>query len=90
MNYINAEKILPEHLVKEIQQYVQGGFVYIPSQPEKRKRWGEKSGYRDYIRKRNMDIKSKYEKGHTKDDLAKEFCLSIDSIKKIIYKKKIV
>ncbi|QUI24090.1 hypothetical protein HZI73_18115 [Vallitalea pronyensis] len=87
MNYVNAKKILPEHLVKEIQQYVQGGFIYIPSQPETRKRWGEKSGYRDRIKRRNMTIKSKYLEGYTKDDLAKEYCLSMDSIHKIIYKK---
>lgn len=87
MNYVNAENILPEHLVKELQQYVQGGFLYIPSQPEKRKRWGEKSGYRDYIRRRNLEIQGKHREGFSKDDLAEEFCLSIDSIKKIIYKK---
>lgn len=87
MNYINAEKILPERLVKEIQKYIQGGYVYIPSQPEKRKRWGENSGNREYIKNRNDDIRKRYRNGYSMKDLAEEFFLSVESIKKIIYAK---
>lgn len=87
MNYINAEKILPERLVKEIQKYIQGGYVYIPSQPEKRKRWGENSGNREYIKNRNDDIRKRYRNGYSMKVLAEEFFLSVESIKKIIYAK---
>ncbi|MBS4538953.1 hypothetical protein GOQ27_10790 [Clostridium sp. D2Q-11] len=87
MNYINAEKILPDRLVREIQKHIQGGYVYIPSIPEKRKKWGENSGHREYIRKRNKQISNKYQNGHTIQELAEEFFLSVNSIKKIIYTK---
>lgn len=30
MNYKNANNILPDSLVQEIQQYVQGEYIYIP------------------------------------------------------------
>lgn len=87
MNYVNAEAILPDNLVIEIQKYIQGGYVYIPSKPEKRKKWGENSGNRDYIRSRNEDIRSKHKNGYTISSLAEEFFLSVYSIKKIIYAK---
>ncbi|WP_105614792.1 CD3324 family protein [Vallitalea okinawensis] len=87
MNYINAKKILPDHLIKEIQGYIQGGYVYIPSQAEKRKGWGEKSGSREYLNNRNEAIRNKYSNGNTIANLSKEYFLSVDSIKKIIYTK---
>lgn len=30
MKYFNARAILPEALVKELQQYVQCGYIYVP------------------------------------------------------------
>lgn len=87
MRYVKAEMILPDNLVKEIQKYIQGEYLYIPSQPEKRKKWGENSGNREYIRSRNEDIRCKYNNGYAITNLAEEFFLSIDSIKKIIYTK---
>jgi hypothetical protein len=85
VNYINAGSILPDNLVVEIQKYIQGGYLYVPSQGQTRKKWGESSGNRDYIRTRNEDICVKYKDGYKIKDLAIEFFLSIDSIKKIVY-----
>lgn len=87
MNYIKAESILPEELLKEVQKYIQGKYLYIPCESQTRKKWGEKSGYRDYIQDRNEEIRCKYEEGYKIKDLAEEFFLSIDSIKKIVYAK---
>ena len=88
MRYIKAGMILPDNLVREIQKYIQGEYIYIPSQPEKRKKWGENSGNREYIKNRNEDIRSKYNNGYVIANLAEEFFLSFDSIKKIIYSDK--
>ena len=87
MKYVKAETILPGDLVREIQKYIQGEYLYIPSQLETRKKWGEKSGNRVLIQNRNKDIRSKYASGYKIKDLAEEFFLSEDSIKKIIYSK---
>ena len=51
MKYINADIILPEELLKEVQKYVQGGMVYIPKPEGLRKKWGENSGDRVYLKK---------------------------------------
>lgn len=87
MNYVNAETILPDKLIIEIQKYIGCGYLYIPPQPEKRKKWGETSGNRDYIRNRNEKIRNRYKHGQKINNIAEEFFLSIASIKKIIYTK---
>ena len=87
MKYVRVDRILPENLIKEIQKYIQGEYIYIPSCPETRKKWGEKSKNRDYIKSRNATIRSKYIGGQTISSLAEEFFLSDSSIKKIVYKK---
>lgn len=87
VKYVKAEALLPDNLIKEIQKYIQGEYIYIPSQQSVRKKWGEKSGSREYILNRNKNIRDKYKNGHTIKSLAEEFFLSIESIKKIIYTK---
>ena len=87
MRYVKAETLLPNSLVKEIQKYVQGEYIYIPSQGTTRRKWGEKTGNRDHILNRNKDIRQKYERGYTISALSEEYFLSVDSIKKIIYAK---
>lgn len=73
--------------MKEIQKYAAGKLLYIPSGKEK-KAWGETSGYREQLQRRNRMIRNKYAHGITVSELADEYFLSLDSIKKIIYLKK--
>lgn len=87
MKYVRVDRILPDDLVKEIQKYIHGEYVYIPTPPEKRKRWGEKSKIRDYLKARNAKILNQYIGGQSISSLAEEFFLSDSSIKKIVYKK---
>ena len=87
MKYENANDVLPEELLKEIQKYASGKLLYIPSGDEK-KGWGETSGYRNKLKRRNLMICNKYAHGVTVSELADEYFLSLDSIKKIIYSKK--
>ncbi|MET3544641.1 Mor family transcriptional regulator [Paenibacillus favisporus] len=87
MKYVNADIIFPEELLKEIQKYVHGSMVYIPTPEGQRKKWGENSGSRKHLSLRNETIRQQYIDGATIDELSDQFCLSIDSIKKIIYSK---
>ena len=87
MKYDNGRDIFPERLLKQIQKYVSGKLVYIPSSDKKRA-WGETSGYKQYLIERNRDIKSKFNAGASVEQLADEYYLSCESIKKIIYSKK--
>ncbi|MBJ9990795.1 CD3324 family protein [Paenibacillus sp. S28] len=87
MKYVNADIIFPEELLKEIQKYIHGSMVYIPTPEGQRKKWGENSGSRKHLSLRNETIRQLYIDGVTIDELSDQFCLSIDSIKKIIYSK---
>jgi Mor family transcriptional regulator len=81
--------ILPEHLLLEVQKYIQGEILYIPTIKGSRKKWGERSGNKAYLMERNRQIRERYRSGSSTERLAKDFCLSLDSIKKIVYKKQI-
>ncbi|BBH24288.1 hypothetical protein Back11_56330 [Paenibacillus baekrokdamisoli] len=88
MKYINADSIFPEELLNEIQKYIHGGMVYVSKPQGLRKKWGENSGSRKYLDHRNNEIRQKFSFGFTIDQLSDHFCLSRDSIKKIVYSKK--
>lgn len=87
MKYQNAKVILPEALVKELQTYVQGGYIYVPVKQEQQKRWGEVSGYRQELAQRNQQIKEEYQRGISMERLSEKYCLSIYAVRKIIYQK---
>ena len=87
MKYINANAILPDVLVEELQIYVQAGYIYIPAKDEQRKSWGEMSGYRKELKRRNQRIVSEYRQGTSVEELADRYYLSIYAIRKIIYQK---
>lgn len=83
----NAQLILPDALVKELQSYVQGEYIYIPVEQEQQKRWGEVSGYRKELEQRNQKIKQEYQSGISINCLAEKYCLSLYAVRKIIYQK---
>jgi Mor family transcriptional regulator len=87
MKYVNATAILPEKLIEEIQKYVQGETIYIPKPEGTYQRWGTRSGGRKLIDDRNRAIKTAFLCGSSIDQLAVEHCLSVETIKKIVYTK---
>lgn len=87
MKYENARDLLPEPLLRQVQKYISGQLVYIPSRERKRE-WGAASGYREYLRQRNQDIRAQFALGQSVDQLADEYHLSCESIKRIVYNKK--
>lgn len=84
MNYKNAQHVLPDELLREVQKYAAGENLYIPKL-EERKKWGEGSGARTYYRERNERIHKAYKNGHSQEKIAEEFGLSVDSIRRILY-----
>lgn len=88
MKYKNAIDLFPQELITEMQKYVTGGLVYIPQVEKQRKHWGELSGYRVEISKRNYEIRKKFHNKSTILELSKEYCLSVETIKKIVYMNK--
>ncbi|WP_318503937.1 CD3324 family protein [Bacillus sp. T3] len=88
MKYINATKVLPEKLIIEIQKYVQGETLYIPKQETEYQKWGISSGGRRLLDRRNAAIRDSFSCGSSIQQLAKEYYLSIETIKKIVYSHK--
>ncbi|MBU5315194.1 hypothetical protein KQI30_02745 [Clostridium bornimense] len=86
MKYRNASEILPDKLLREIQKYTSGEAIYIP-QVKERQKWGEGSGARRYYEERNEKICEKFKIGVSMEELAEDFNLSVETIRKIIYKK---
>lgn len=83
MRYINAERVLPRNLLEEIQKHIEGEYLYIPASGT-RKAWGENSGGRDQLAKRNAEITEKFWQGYSRSELAKEYYLSEASIRRVI------
>jgi hypothetical protein len=88
MKYENAKDILPAKLLEEVQKYAEGKVIYIP-RSEKTRGWGEASGYREKLKKRNAQICSRYSAGESIMEIAEEFFLSPETIKKLVYGKKV-
>lgn len=80
----NAGDIIPEELLKSRNTLQGNSCIFLP---RKKRAWGETSGYRDQLQKRNRMIRNKYANGLTVSELVDEYFLSLDSIKKIIYRK---
>lgn len=57
MKYIKADLVLPIALVEQLQSYIQGGYIYVPSRKDSKKKWGELSGCRYEIEQRNRNKK---------------------------------
>lgn len=88
MKYINANKVLPEKLIMEIQKYVQGETLYIPKRETEYQKWGTLSGGRQLLDHRNAAIRTSFNNGSSIQQLAKEYYLSSETIKKIVYSHK--
>lgn len=88
MKYFNVQEILPENIIKEIQAYIDGEFIYIPRKSGNEKGWGEKSGLKRSLKDRNSAIFKKYNDGLTVKTLAQQYFLSEQSIRRIIMEEK--
>jgi len=85
--YMKAESLFPKELLTEIQKYAQGELIYIPKPKESREKWGYYTGSRKVIKERNNEICRHFENGMTIGNLATKYFLSIESIKRIVYKR---
>lgn len=87
MKYVSGRDVFPEKLLRQVQKYAAGQLVYIPVGEGKRP-WGETSGYRRYLAERNLEMQAKFQAGAEIEQLADAYCLSVESVKRIVYSKK--
>lgn len=88
MGYSNGKKILPAKLLAEIQEYIDGEYIYIPRKDENRKSWGESKDTRNKNAERNKEIYLKYVSGVSVDEISREYFLSDKTIYSILSKFK--
>ena len=87
MSYIKAEEILPEELIRQIQEYVDGVYIYIPRKPGTRHAWGQETDYKAELKLRNDRIRNDYAFGERVTVLSCKYHLSEKSIRRILQKK---
>lgn len=88
MRYKKAQDILPKHVLEQLQEYVDGEYLYIPLKNNSKKSWGEKSGIKKELRERNKEILNKYQRGIAIKELISEYYLTESSIRRIIRSEK--
>ena len=84
MSYIKAEEILPEELIRQIQKYADGVYIYIPRKPGTRRAWGQETDYKAELKIRNDRIRSDYAAGTSVATLSRKYHLSEKSIRRIL------
>ena len=87
MSYIKAEEILPEELIRQIQEYIDGVYIYIPRKPGTRHIWGQETAYKAELKTRNACIRQDYASGERVAALSRKYHLSEKSIRRILQKK---
>ena len=88
MSYIKAEEILPEDLIRQIQEHADGVYIYIPRKPGTRRSWGQGTSYRTELKRRNTCILSDYASGESVSALSRKYHLSEKSIRRILQNHK--
>ena len=86
VSYIKAEEILPEALIRQIQEYADGVYIYIPRKPENRRPWGQETNYKAELKVRNDRIRKDYGEGCGISALSRKYHLSEKSIRRILQK----
>ncbi len=88
MDYIRAADILPQELIEQLQQYIDGAMLYIPKKLEEKKAWGEQTAARASLPKSNARIYKEFIEGKSVQILADEYFLAKKSIQRIIRQEK--
>jgi len=88
MSYTKILEVLPDDIVKQIQEYVDGKVIYIPKKEECRKKWGDGTNTKSELELRNAAIYEDYKAGMSVKQLAEKYFLVEKSIQRIINKQK--
>ena len=84
MGYTNADALLPRALLREVQKYVDGAYLYVPRKDEEKRPWGGNTGIRETLLARNREIVVKRRAGRTVAELSAEYFLSDKTIARIV------
>lgn len=88
MSYKRAIYILPHELLEQVQEYVDGEFIYIPRKSGNKKEWGTETSTRKELQQRNIQIYEDYLARNSLQELSEKYFLSLKSIQRIIRKQR--
>lgn len=88
MSYQRANHIIPNALLKQVQEYVDGECIYIPRKTGNKKAWGSRTSTRKELQHRNIRIYQDYLAGNSLQTLSEKYFLSLKSIQRIIWEQK--
>lgn len=88
MKYINAKEVLPEELVRILQDYVQGCYLYIPKGEEQQVKDADQTRYGIELEKRDRHIYERYLEGWGVRSIADKYHLSESSVRRIVLKQR--
>lgn len=89
MSYQNGKRLLPEHLLAAIQDYVDGAYIYIPRKEVNRQSWDATVQNRQLMLARNQEIFRKYIAGISVKELSATYYLSDKTVYGILAKMRI-
>lgn len=88
MKYINAKEVLPEELVRILQDYVQGCYLYIPKEEQQQVKDADQTKYGIELEKRDRHIYERYLEGWGVRPIADKYHLSESSVRRIVSKQR--
>lgn len=88
MSYKKATNLLPDELLRKVQQYVDGELIYIPRLDANRHDWGQDTSTRRELAARNALIYADHRAGMSTGQLADKYYLSEKSIQRILRQMK--
>lgn len=84
MGYKNGSVLLPTELLRQIQNYVDGEYIYIPRLDANRKKRGGRTDSHSMLEERNLEIYRKYKSGVSVRQLSETYYISSQGIYKIL------
>jgi len=85
MRYARAQDVLPAQLLSQLQEYIDGAYLYVPRKEENRLSWGQRTNSKRETAERNREICRRAMAGEDTESLAREFFLTQKTIKRIIF-----
>ena len=88
MRYARGQDILPAKLLIQLQQYIDGAYLYIPRKKENRLTWGERTHSKEETAARNRAIFLEAEAGVGISALAKNYFLAEKTVRRILLEER--
>lgn len=88
MRYLRAKDILPAELLNQLQEYIDGAYLYIPRKNENRLAWGDRTQSKTETAFRNREIYQRALEGETAAQLAEAYFLTEKTVRRILLEER--